>query len=122
VNKVIAGLSALALSVGAAVAVAPVAAAAPQSIEASVITGSKVTKKDREYLRSLRFDAPWLESVGNSMLIRTGKQTCRTLRAGATAYDVIDAGLRAGLDDDDIVALVSNAVFYYCPNQAYKFE
>jgi hypothetical protein len=119
-NRVVAGLSALVIGVSGLVFVSP-AASATSAQSAVTVVSAKVTKNDRAFLKSLRSDAPWLRVVDNATLIKTGKTTCRTLRSGATAYDVIDAGINAGLDDEDIVALIANAVVYYCPAQAYKF-
>lgn len=119
-NRVVAGLSALVIGVSGLVFVSP-AASASSTQSAVTVVSAKVTKNDRAFLKSVRSDALWLGAVGNATLIKAGKTTCRTLKSGATAYDVIDAGIEDGLDDEDIVALISNAVVYYCPAQAYKF-
>jgi len=75
------------------------------------------SSNDRMYAKILKTTAPELSVISNKKLIRSGKLTCRYLRAGATIFEAIEVIENAGLDEDTAMAMVAASVFFFCPEQ-----
>jgi hypothetical protein len=64
--------------------------------------------------------------VDDQMLIDAGYETCRLFRQGATLQDVIDVLNESSGGDPQVYellsAVVTAAVFDFCPDQQYKFD
>ena len=74
-----------------------------------------LTKKDKQFVKIVKREAPDLRSVGASLLVKTAKTTCKTLDAGYDVLDVIELGEDSGLDTDTVITLTAAAVVFYCP-------
>lgn len=114
-NRIVAGLMAVGFAVSGLLISAPVATAA----EAASVPAA--SQKDKRFLADIRSDEPAFRDLRGPVIVKAAKQVCKTLKAGVSAIGVIGIAVDAGFDDDEIVALLANSVFHYCPGQAYKF-
>jgi hypothetical protein len=74
-------------------------------------------RNDNMYVSTIRGVAPELKRVGKKSLVKTGKATCRYLRAGGSVLGSLEMAMDAGLPRNTSIALVAGAVVFYCPEQ-----
>lgn len=103
-KKIVAVATALVASIALVGTAVPANAAVPA-----------LNKKDKEFVRVLKREAPELKSVSSTLLVKTAKQTCKTLDAGFDVLDVIEIGEESGIDTDTVITMTAAAVVYYCP-------
>lgn len=69
------------------------------------------------YLAHVHSEAPETLSVPNSNTVELGDTICEVLRTGGSVRTIVQKGLESGLSDEVIVALVTGAAMYLCPDQ-----
>lgn len=81
---------------------------------------------DDEFVASVENLYGGSTGVTDQDMIDSGRATCESLRAGATAQQIADAANNSADGDYDIYNLLSSviasAVVVYCPEQGWKFE
>ena len=81
---------------------------------------------DDEFVASVENLYGGYTGVTDQDMIDSGRATCESLRAGATAQQIADAANNSADGDYDIYNLLSSviasAVVVYCPEQGWKFE
>lgn len=60
--------------------------------------------------------------VSDYDLLDTGYLVCQTLRAGASAQDLLIAITSVGYSQDFLISLSASAVLNLCPDQSWKIE
>lgn len=93
---------------------------APATTPAPTVPSVTWTAED-EYLFDIKNSIGYV-SVSDYDLLDTGYMVCSTLRAGATAQDLLLAIAGVGYEQEFLVALSASAVLNLCPDQAWKIE
>jgi len=102
--------------------IATLALSATLVAPASSAATSTDRNKDNKFVQLVRANTDSFDYMSNKSVIDIGKSACKVLKEGATSEQMMRLSMSTGISAKGTVALLANAVAFYCPRQINKFK